>query len=55
MKLSDEVVSYILNRAPRSAPPLMQLLERLDQASLSRSRPITIPLLAELRLWSTDQ
>lgn len=55
LKLSDEVVSYILNRAPRSAPPLMQLLERLDQASLSRSRPITIPLLAELRLWSTDQ
>ena len=55
LKLSDEVVSYILNRAPRSAPPLMQLLERLDQASLSRSRPITIPLLAELRLWSTGQ
>lgn len=55
LKLSDDVVNYIMSRAPRSAPALMHLLERLDQAALARSRPITIPLLVELRLLSTDR
>ena len=55
LKIADEVAQYILNRAPRSTAALMALLDELDHASLARSRPITIPLLAELNLWSPDR
>jgi DnaA-homolog protein len=55
LKLSSEVVQYILSRAPRSSSALMALLDELDHAALARGRPITIPLLAELRVWSPDR
>lgn len=55
LKLSDEVVSYILARAPRSASALMALLENLDQAAMAQGRSITIPLLNELKLLSMDR
>ena len=55
LKIADEVAQYILNRAPRSTAALMALLDELDHASLARSRAITIPLLAELNLWSPDR
>ncbi len=55
LKLSNEVVHYILSRAPRGTEALMALLDELDDAALARGRPITIPLLAELRLWSGDR
>ncbi|MDG1065082.1 MAG: DnaA regulatory inactivator Hda [Luminiphilus sp.] len=55
LKISNEVVQYILHRAPRSTSALMALLDELDHAALARSRPITIPLLAELKLWSPDR
>lgn len=52
--LSPDVLKYVLARAPRSASALMDLLERLDRASLAHSRPITVPLIAELRVLSRD-
>ena len=55
LKLSDEVVSYILARAPRSTSALMVLLEKLDQAAMAQGRSITIPLLNELKLLSMDR
>jgi DnaA family protein len=55
LKLSNEVVQYILSRAPRGTEALMTLLDELDHAALARSRPVTIPLLVELKLWSLDQ
>ena len=52
LKLSNEVVHYILSRGPRTTSALMTLLDDLDHVALAQSRSITIPLLAELKLWS---
>lgn len=46
--LSDEVISYVLQRNDRSMQALFELLERLDQYSLQSQRRITVPLLREL-------
>ena len=46
--LSDEVISYVLQRNERSMQGLFDLLERLDQYSLQSQRRITVPLLREL-------
>lgn len=54
LDFSDEVIAYILARSPRTAVGLMALLDTIDQAALARGRAITIPLLAELKLWSGD-
>ena len=48
MRLSDEVVHYVLTRQQRSLHHLMALLDRLDQLSLATHRTLTIPLLKEL-------
>ena len=55
LTFSDEVVAYIMARSTRNARDLMALLDSLDEASLARGRAITVPLLAELRLWSRDR
>jgi DnaA family protein len=46
--LSDEVISYVLQRNDRSMQALFELLERLDQHSLQSQRRITVPLVREL-------
>lgn len=46
--LSEEVISYVLQRNDRSMQALFELLERLDQYSLQSQRRITVPLLREL-------
>ena len=43
--LSDEVMSFLLTRFERDLNHLMQLLDALDKFALSRSRPITVPLI----------
>lgn len=43
--LSDEVMDYLLNRFERDLAFLMQLLDRLDDFSMEKSRAITVPLL----------
>jgi DnaA family protein len=48
LRLPDEVVSYLLARAPRDLHSLMGVLDRLDRQSLARQRPVTVPLLREL-------
>ncbi len=47
LRLSDEVVWYLLSRLPRDLPSLNAVLDRLDQFSLARRRPITLPLVRE--------
>jgi len=47
LRLSDEVVDYLLSRLPRSLASLRAVLERLDRFSLARKRPITVPLVKE--------
>jgi DnaA family protein len=43
--LSDEVMDYLLTRFSRDLKTLMQWLDRLDEFSLARARPVTVPLL----------
>lgn len=45
--LSEEVVSYLLKRCPRSMIELFDLFERLDQASLAAKRKLTIPFVRQ--------
>ena len=47
LRLSDEVIRYLLNRLPRDLPSLNAAIELLDRYSLSRQRPITLPLVRE--------
>ena len=54
IKLSSEVLGYLLARMPRSVPAVMALLEELDREGLARGRAITIPLIASLKLVSSD-
>lgn len=48
MELSEEVGAYLLRRCPRDMHALFALLERLDQASLTAQRRLTIPFVREL-------
>ena len=46
-ELSDEVISYLMNRYPRDLAAQMAILRHLDGASLSQQRRITIPLVRQ--------
>lgn len=46
-ELSDEVISYLMNRYPRDLTAQMAILRYLDGASLSQQRRITIPLVRQ--------
>lgn len=48
LRLESEVASYLLRFGRRDLPSLLRVLDALDQASLERKRPITLPLLREL-------
>lgn len=48
MTLSDDVVGYLLRRERRDAAALFGLLERLERASLSAQRRLTIPFVREV-------
>ncbi|MFZ2736742.1 MAG: DnaA regulatory inactivator Hda [Burkholderiaceae bacterium] len=45
LRLSNEVIDFMLNRFSRDLGSLMQLLEQLDQYALQTQRAITIPLI----------
>ena len=45
MDLPAEVADYILHRAPRDTHALMRLLNRLDRASMTRQRKLSVPLV----------
>jgi DnaA family protein len=47
LRLSDEVVTYLLTRLPRDLPSLNAVLEALDRYSLAAKRPVTLPLVRE--------
>jgi len=53
LAISEEVVAYLLTHVRRDLPSLVAILAHLDAYSLSRQRPLTLPLvraaLAELR------
>jgi len=48
LKLSDEVVWYLLTHVRRDLPSLGALLEHIDRTSLEQRRAVTLPLVREL-------
>ncbi len=46
--MPEDVARYILSRYPRDLPSLFGLLDRIDQASLTEQRRVTIPFLRRL-------
>lgn len=48
LRLSDEVIAYLLNRHVRSTEQIVQLFERIAQASLADQRPVTVPYVRRL-------
>ena len=46
--LSEEVISYVINRYPRDFKTLFGLLDKFDDASLQSQRKITIPFIKQL-------
>jgi len=49
--LSEEVATFILSRGDRSLAVLMAYLDRLDRASLSAGRRVTIPFVKDVFGW----
>jgi DnaA family protein len=47
LRLSDEVVGYLLTRLPRDLSSLNNVLDALDRHSLAQQRPLTLPLVRE--------
>ena len=47
LRIADEVVAYLLAHVRRDLPTLVALLAHLDEYSLSRQRPLTLPLVRE--------
>jgi DnaA family protein len=47
LKLTDEVVWYLLHHLPRDLASLNGVLEVLDRRSLAEQRPVTLPLIRE--------
>jgi DnaA-homolog protein len=47
LDLSEEAALYLLHRLPRDTRSLLEVLDRLDQASLVAQRKLTIPFLRE--------
>ncbi|CAA6827403.1 MAG: Chromosomal replication initiator protein DnaA [uncultured Thiotrichaceae bacterium] len=46
--LSDAVIDYIYNHCPRNFNALITILDRLDQASLSDQRKVTVPFVKQV-------
>jgi DnaA family protein len=53
-EMPEDVASYILSRYPRDLPTLFDLLDRIDRASLTQQRRVTIPFLRELEAMRYD-
>ncbi len=48
LRLTDDVVDFLLRHGRRELASLLAVLDALDAASLERKRPITLPLLREM-------
>ena len=48
LRLSEDVVRFLLTRVSRDQKSLLDTLSRLDQASLTRKRGITVPFVKEV-------
>jgi DnaA family protein len=50
LQLTDELIRYMLTHCRRDLPHLLATVDALDALSLSRKRPVSLPLLKELLL-----
>jgi DnaA family protein len=48
LRLGDDLIRYMLSHCRRDLPRLLALVDALDTLSLSRKRPVSLPLLKEL-------
>jgi DnaA family protein len=48
LRLPEEVVRYLLTQCRRDLPNLLAIVDALDTYSLSRKRPVSLPLLKEI-------
>jgi DnaA family protein len=48
LRLPEEVVRYLLTHSRRDLPRLLATVDELDTFSLSRKRPVSVPLLKEM-------
>jgi len=55
LRLSDEVLGYLLSRLPRDLASLNSVLEALDRYSLEAKRPVTLPLVRQALERRTGQ
>ena len=54
LRLTDEVVWYLLSHLPRDLASLNAVLDRLDRHSLARQRAVTLPLVREVLSNNND-
>lgn len=47
LRLPEEVIHYLLTHSRRDLPHLLAMVDALDAYSLSRKRPVSVPLLKE--------
>ncbi len=53
--LSSEVISYLVTHHARNLATQMSILRRLDEASLSQQRKVTIPLVKQALLETNSE
>ncbi len=54
LRMSGEVLDFVLRHGSRDLPSLLAVFEALDQASLEHKRPVTLPLLRALLQTGLD-
>ena len=54
LRLTDEVVWYLLNHLPRDLASLRAVLDRLDRHSLAEQRALTLPLVRDTLSKNND-
>lgn len=48
LSITDEITEYVLRRIERSYQAIIDLVDKIDVISLSRQRPVTLPLLRDV-------
>lgn len=51
LQLPDEVAAFIVHRSPRQLSVLLELLDRLDRASLAEQRALSVPFVKQVLNW----
>ena len=54
MRIDEALIDYLLHHGRRDLPSLLAVLDALDQVSLERQRPVTLPLLREILQTSLE-